>query len=187
MMIRFLSACALLACATPAFAKDHMMDATFIDPVPATVASAPVSCKITFTSLKDERETPDLVGTFFEDELQPPADRAAWIKSMMEGLNRRGFDVRFGEAPPEYHPMGVALTTLWSDLYNGAFNATVKFRITSADLARPFDRTLRGSFSRTLFMATVQGRSNEAVHGAVANALDRVADALLGWCGGKPA
>jgi hypothetical protein len=152
-------------------------------PVPAAV---PISCKLGIADLTDERVPADFMGSFFDQPFHPPQDRKAWLRSMAEGLKTRGVDVAFrtdsAPLPAGYAPVTLALKTGWVDYNNGGFSATVVFRLTSKDSARPFEKNYRGSFWRTLFMASVGGRSTDAVNGAVAIALDKIAADMKLFC-----
>ena len=182
--------------AQPTLAEVHpaVMDATFTEPEtpklqPGQVAPAPVppTCKIAVTSVADTREYQTYMGNFFDQPFQPPADKIAWVKSMAQGLSKRGFDVKFAESgsiPAGYRPAKLELKQAWIDYPNGGFQALVKLRFHSEDPARPHDKVYRGTFWRTLFMASVGGRSNEAFHNAVAVALDNIADDTRAFCGG---
>ena len=192
-------AIALLCAALPAPAlmaevRPHVMDATYAEPEapklePGQSAPAPIpqSCKLAITGVADDRPYQSYMGNFFDQPFHPPADRAAWVKSMALGLNKRGFDVKIvdgGVAPAGYVPARLELKQGWIDYPNGGFQSLVKLRLVSQDPARPYDKVHRGSFWRTVFMATVGGRSNESFHGAVANALDGIQDDMKAICGG---
>ena len=186
-----LSAAFLVQPAT-AQVRPHVMDAAFVEPeVPklepgqAPPVPIPQSCKIAVVGIADARAYPDYMGHFFDQPFHPPADRKAWIKSMAQGLSKRGFDVKFAEgeaAPAGYRPVKLELNNAWIDYPNGGFQALIKLRLTSQDPTRLHDKVYRGTFWRTVFMATVGGRSNEAVHGAVAAALDQIAADSKSYC-----
>jgi hypothetical protein len=191
-----LSALTALLLAQPAVAevRPHILDATFVEPEapklePGQVAPPPIppTCKIAVTGVADTRAYQTYMGNFFDQPFQPPVDKVAWVKSMAQGLSTRGFDVKFAESgavPAGYRPVRLELKQGWIDYPNGGFQALVKLRFQSQDPARPYDKVHRGTFWRTVFMATVGGRSNEAFHNAVAVALDNIADDTKAFCGG---
>jgi hypothetical protein len=187
-------AATLSAQPTRAEVRPAVLDAVFAEPEapklePGQVAPAPIppTCKIAVTGVADTRTYQTYMGNFFDQPFQPPADKVAWVKSMAQGLSKRGFDVKFAESgavPAGYRPVRLELKHAWIDYPNGGFQALVKLRFQSEDPARPHDKVYRGTFWRTLFMATVGGRSNEAFHNAVAVALDNIADDTKAFCGG---
>jgi hypothetical protein len=188
----------LLVAAMPATAlvaemRPHVIDAAYVEPEapklePGQSAPAPIpqTCKLAITSVADTRPYQGYMGNFFDQPFHPPADRKAWVSSMAMGLNKRGFDVKItdgGAVPTGHVPVTLDLKQGWIDYPNGGFQALVKLRLVSQDPARPYDKVHRGTFWRTVFMATVGGRSNDAFHGAVANALDGIGDDLKAICG----
>jgi hypothetical protein len=192
--MRAVLAVALLAIPSAALAelKPGIMNATYAEPEAAKLAPGekapppiPQTCKIAIVGIEDQRDPANYMGHFFDNHFEPPADRQAWIKSMVAGLGTRGFDVKFAEtgaAPAGYLPLKLALKTAWLDYHNGGFYGTVILRLNSADVSRPFEKSYRGTFWRTLLMATVMGRSNDALNGAVALSLDRIADDAKVFC-----
>ncbi len=171
----------------PSFAEPEAEKPAKNAPTPAPkAADVPISCRLAITSIADERAYPDYMGNFFDQPFHPPVDRMAWIKSMVNGLEKRGVSVKFlsaGEGAPAGHtPVSLALKTAWLDYHNGGFNGLVRIGVSSRDPARPLNITARGNYWRTLFMATVGGRANDALNGAVANALSDLAEKVRPIC-----
>jgi hypothetical protein len=182
----------LTAASANAEMRPHVMNATWAEPETEKPEPGrtlpppkPATCKLAIMGVSDTRDPAGYMGNWFDQPFHPPADRIAWIKSMAQGLATRGMDLKFtesGSAPAGYAPVTLELKTAWIDSSNGGFQALVKLRIASQDPARPYDKVYRGSFWRTVFMATVGGRSNDALNGAVADALDGIADDANAFC-----
>jgi hypothetical protein len=184
-----------LLTAVPAQASEAQLAPLFTEPseqsasgktVPDAHSAIALICRIAVVDLRDEVWPRDYAGSYFGDVIRLPADRPAWLRSLVSGLERRGIAVVIpapGETlPTDAKPVSIALTLAWRDFYNADLNATVGIRLRSVGTARPFETYARGDGQRSMTMGSVGGRGTEAMNRAGAQALDKLSTRMRDWC-----
>jgi len=142
-------------------------------------------CPVRIIALEDVRRSPEMIGVFQRRPIFAPQDRAAWLRSIVVGLNTRGISVSFDDkvAAPEAMAVKVDLTTAWitDTKVNISANAVVRMQVTNSK-GEMFDRTYRGGNSRMTYWSGGVSVLQHAIDTALARALDGMARDLLDTC-----
>lgn len=96
-------ALALPSAALAAPAQPLVMDPQYAERERDEPARAAPGCAVTIAALTDERRSPETIGMLPGIRaIAAPADRAAWLRSVIEiGLTARGFTTTYAPAPAE--------------------------------------------------------------------------------------
>jgi hypothetical protein len=178
------SGCAGAAWALP---KPMTLSPAFENAVPSQVklSKKAAPCPVRIIALEDVRRSPEMIGVHQRRPIYAPGDRAAWLKSIVTGLNTRGISVSFDDQPaePDATTVKVDLTTAWitDTKVNISASAVFRMQVTSAD-GGTFDRFYRGGNSRMTYWSAGVSVLQGAIDTAFARALDAMATDLLATC-----
>ncbi len=174
----FAAGLALTACAAP----PPMMVS---DTVAATAPRAqPVGgCPILVTEVIDTRRARDTLGVVAGRAVKSPPNSEAWLRSVVTGLNARGFAVEFADQPqPGVMVASFSLQTAWvtDEATNMTANVVLRVRATREG-ATPLSRDYRGAVSRVNW-ATTDSELQHLIEASFGKALDPIASDLQALC-----
>jgi hypothetical protein len=179
------------AIALAAFAQAPVqIEPVFVDRVPRAYLPKrgvvpPPACPVNVIQVSDDRRAKDTVGTVGGRSAKAPEDTATWLRSIMGGLNARGFAVAF---EPDRAPaasditMSVSLKSIWltSILTNKA--GTVVMHVHAEREGKPvLDKDFRGNLTNTNWMSTRDELTN-LTNATFAEALNAMAPELWAMC-----
>ena len=170
-----------------ALPKPMTLNPVFDNAVPSDLKLAPgVSpCPVHIAALEDVRRSPEMIGIYDRRPIYAPGDRAAWLKSIVKGLESRGIALAFdGEGvAPSAATAKLELTTAWINNTSANVSASAVFRmqITTAK-GGTAGGYYRGSNSRMPYWSTGPSILQRALDHAFAGVLDSMATDLLKTC-----
>lgn len=176
-------------CAGSAWAlpKPMTLSSPFDNAVPSEVKfprkAAP--CPVRIIALEDVRRSPDMIGVHDRRPIFTPADRDAWLKSIVRALNTRGIAVSFDDQATTANgaTAKIDLTTAWitNTKVNISASAVFRMQVTSSN-REMFDRFYRGGNSRMTYWSNGRPVLQQAIDTAFSRALDAMATDLLATC-----
>ena len=150
----------------------------------------PKACSISLTSVTDERRSPEMIGVFLGRAVRAPADRDAWLRSIVSSLKSRKISVNFAKggaelaAPLAADVAQVAVTKAWIANTDGNMSASIVFRLKSASATGIVtEQIYRGGASHSSYFSGGPGELQRAFDTAVARALDAMATDIQIRCG----
>lgn len=159
---------------------------TFADPTGRSALANTLQhpCRIYVVELTDGRHA-SVLGVVGSRTLRSPDDTEAWLRSMMSGLDARGFAVTFNEATP-MEPgvisISVALRTAWIATISTSRTANVVLHVRAWRAGSPvIDSDYRGALTTVNWFETASEWQG-AVNHAFAKALDIMAPDLRRLC-----
>lgn len=176
--------CASQAGALP---KPMTLNPVFDNSVPREMAQPPYGalCPVRILALEDVRRSPEMIGIYDRRPIYAPADRIAWLKSIVKGLDSRGIAVAFdGEATaPDAATVKLDLTAAWINNTSANVSASAVFRMqVTTGKGETFGGFYRGSNSRMPYWSTGPSILQRAIDHAFARVLDSMATDLLKTC-----
>ena len=184
-------AAALVISGTAAVAAPKPMDLapTYDDAVGSDLKleKNPKSCAITIGSLTDERRSPEMVGVFFGRAVRAPADRDAWLRSIIDGLQSRKIAVipaSTAENAQGTARVDIAITKAWVTNTASNMSASIVFRVKPNHPAEASEeKSFRGGASHSSFFSGGPGELQRAFNTAVSRGLDAMASDFHKTCG----
>jgi hypothetical protein len=189
-LVRAAGAAAVLTlpgCATP---EPAQLNAAFVEPADRTTTAAPTPapahpCKVHVVELRDGRRAPETLGVLTGRAVKSPADTQAWLRSVVGGLDARGFQIDFDTPPspsPDAVSAKVALQSAWVTAISTNKTANVVLHVqANGPSSQAIDRDYRGDVSN-LNWASTDGEIRRVVDYAFAKALDSIAADLRPLC-----
>lgn len=173
------------ACAEP---PPVTVNPAFVDRYPsAEVSKTPVqACTIRVVEVVDARRAPEVLGMVSGRVVKSPADSTAWLKSILGGLDSRGFALTFDKnpGPTLENPVvvRVSLHSAWvtSVATNKTANVVLRVRAERAGKTA-IDRDYRGGVTRMNWASTV-GELQGLVDSAFTAALNDMAKDIHPLC-----
>jgi hypothetical protein len=181
---------ALLAAhpASAALAAPLVMGPIYVEPAPekgAAPVAAATGCPITILELTDPRRAPETIGIAGRP-IVLPADRQAWLRSVMEaGLAARGFTPRLA-APdaipaPDALNVRISLKAIWISVPALNKSASVVFRAAAGQGEPGPAHDYRGDITNVNWWGS-QSEFNDLLDRTTAQALDAMAADLRPLC-----
>lgn len=167
--------------------KPATLNPHFANDVPSElkIAKGEAPCPVRVVALEDLRRSPEMIGVHQRRQIFAPADRAGWLKSIVQALGTRGVMVLFDtDAGPENVAKArIDLTTAWitDTKVNISANAVFHVRV-SGDGSDRLDKYYRGGNSRMTYFSNGAPELQQAIDIALARALDSIAIDLRGLC-----
>jgi hypothetical protein len=163
------------ACAAP---PPMVVNPAFTNPsrVPAKSVATARGCRLDVAEIVDARRAPEMLGIVGR-AVKAPDDRAAWLRSVVAGLDARGFSVTFDTTAPAGSRAVVVQMTLTNK------DANVVWRVVAQ---RPGAPALVGDYRGAVSTVNWAGSPSELrglVDQAFAKSLDSMAPDLHGLCG----
>lgn len=170
-----------------ALPRPMTLAATFANDVSSDVRLPPggARCPIRIVGLQDVRRSPEMIGVYDRRPVYAPADRDAWLKSIVEALGTRGVDVAFDgdTSTASAAQVKLDLTTAWimNTNVNVSASAVFKMHVTNAR-GESTEASYRGGNSRMPYWGTGAPLLQKAMNVAFARVLDSMATDLLKTC-----
>lgn len=187
-----------------------LMDPTYVErSPPARVAG----CDVVVAGLTDGRRAPETIGLTGFQSIAAPADREAWLRSVVEtGLRARGFTPTFAPAPaavvveavaaetaaadtaaiepvasagPDVLTMHIRLRSVWLESMGLNKSGSVVLQMSATRGAQSREAYYRGERVSPNW-ANGRGEFNEHLDRTFAEALNAIANDLVPMCGGAP-
>jgi hypothetical protein len=179
------TAAAILALAACAPLEPITANVTFLDRPAAVKPVASAGCVLNVSEVVDGRAAPDTLGIVAGRAVKAPLDSQAWLRSILQGFDRRGFQVDFRPAAapnPAAITMKVRLQKAWltSVATNKNANVVLHIRAERAGLP-PLDADYRGDLS-VLNWASTAAELQRLVDASFAKALDDMTPPLRRLC-----
>jgi hypothetical protein len=155
---------------------------TFQDHLPARAPAPAGGCAVNITAVADARTSPEILGIVGR-AVKAPSDTQAWLRSILQGLGSRGFQVGFAAAPePEAINMQVRLDKAWltGTATNKTANVVVHVRAERAGSA-PLEADYRGALT-VMNWASTAAELQRLADTAFAKALDEMTPPLKRLC-----
>jgi len=176
--------------ASYAASRPVMLDQTYVEPTPAVSVRAKGAppCAVHIMDLVDDRRSPEMIGMLGGKPVLAPQDRAAWLHSVIGGLQARGIAVDFNnpsvETPGTINA-NISLKTAWISAVQISLNASVVFKVQAKGIdTATVDQYYRGSASR-MNWALGDGEIKSDINIAFSRGLDAMARDLAGLCDAK--
>lgn len=167
--------------------KPATLSPSFANDVPSELklSKGNEPCPVRVIAIEDLRRSPEMIGVHERRQIFAPADRAAWLKSIVQALGTRGILVLFegDNGPAHASKARIDLTTAWitNTKVNISANAVFRLRV-SDDKGERLDKYYRGGNSRMTYFSNGASELQQAIDTALARALDAMATDLLGLC-----
>lgn len=158
---------------------------TFEDPMAQGTAMLAPSCSVNVVALEDLRSDPQMIGVYNRRAVKAPADRQAWLRSIVDALARRGVQPQFETDAESGEGMnvGIYLERAWVSNTLNDIAVSVVFRIDepgpngTAEPAR-----FRGTQQKITYFSGGEGKIQRGMDSAFAEALDAMAIHLRARC-----
>lgn len=142
-------------------------------------------CVVTVTGLLDNRRSPEMIGVFGGRAVHAPADRDAWLKSVIVALESRKIDLRFSDTqlPADSGITAqISLAKAWIANTNSNMSASVVLQLRATTPAgQAIDMPYRGGGSH-INWASGFGELQRVMDVAIARSLDAMAADLHKLC-----
>lgn len=147
------------------------------------------TCTVRVTSLTDARTSPEMFGIVANRAIYAPEDRAAWLRSVVDGLKTRGVTPSFPDedaAGPAMIEARFSLRSAWMTSVRANITATAVLQVEARGAGgKTIDKPYRGSVARILWHGK-PGELQKGIDDAVSRALNQIAIDMHGLCRTKP-
>jgi hypothetical protein len=144
------------------------------------------SCRLKIRSVVDERRSPEMIGVYFNRAIHAPADRDAWLRSIVAALQSRKISVEFvqnGDGASTAAPIDMALTKAWIGNTESNMSANIVVRLKTTNAAGVvFEQSYRGGASHMSYWSGGPGELQRSFDTAVSRVLDAMAADLHKLC-----
>jgi hypothetical protein len=175
---RALAASAVLSLASCASPPPALVNPVFADRrPPAALLDATPTCELHIASLTDVRRAPETLGMIRNRAVKAPANSQQWLRSIVQGLQTRGFTVDFdqdGTPARGSITMAVSLEAAWVGDGYASKKAHVVLRV-EAEGRR--SATLNQDYTGSLSISYWVG-DGAGIQGLVDKAIERALDAM---------
>ncbi len=178
-------------CAAPAQARPPVvLNAEWVEHTDGLSEPIAATCAVTVSAMTDGRRDPVTAGNVNGRSVRSPADVQAWMRSVVNGLPRRGVAARFESAPKDAagaaaQPAGTVtfeLRLVWANAAASVLTANVVMAVgTTGPDGQVAYKTYRGT-QVNMNWANGGGEIQKLVDQAFGKALDQIAVDLRSHC-----
>lgn len=191
--LAFVAVCLLGSglCAAPAQAGSPVvLDAEWVDHTDGLSEPIAATCAVTVSAMTDGRRDPVTAGNVNGRAVRSPADVQAWMRSVVNGLPRRGVAARFESTPKDAAgataksagTVSFDLRLVWANAAASVLTANVVMAVgTIGPDGQVAYKTYRGT-QVNMNWANGRGEIQKLVDQAFGKALDQIAVDLRSQC-----